>query len=83
MAKLIKATDKGATKRNAREELQQVIGTFLANREGGEIDRLREGILISTDDGDIVVKVILKKEEIEYTEEDILDTYHPEEEEGQ
>ena len=78
MARLIKATDK-TTKRNAREVLQQEIGIFLANREGGEIDRLREGILISTDDGDVVVKVILKKEEIEYMEEDILDTYFPEE----
>lgn len=78
MAKLIKATDK-TTSKNAREVLQEAIGTFLANREGGEVDRLREGILISTDDGDVVVKVILKKEEIEYTEEDILDTYLPDE----
>ena len=78
MAKLIKATDKKGAK-NSREILQEVIGTFLANREGGEIDRLREGILVATDDGDIVVKVILKKEEIEYMEEDILDTYFPEE----
>ncbi len=80
MAKLIKANDKGTGKRNAREELQQVIGIFLANREGGEVDRLREGILITTDDGDVVIKVILKKEEIEYTEEDVLDTYLPDEE---
>ena len=78
MAKLIKATDKKGAK-NSREILQEVIGTFLANREGGEIDRLREGILVATDDGDIVVKVILKKEEIEYMEEDILDTYFPDE----
>lgn len=80
MARLIKATDKGA-KRNARETMQEVIGTFLANREGGEIDRLREGILLSTEDGDVVIKVILKKEEVEYMEEDILDTYYPDEEE--
>ena len=78
MARLVKANTKGANK-NAREELQQVIGVFLANREGGEVDRLREGILVATDDGDIVVKVILKKEEIEYMEEDILDTYYPDE----
>ena len=78
MARLVKATDKKGTK-NAREVLQEVIGVFLANREGGEIDRLREGILVATDDGDIVVKVILKKEEIEYMEEDILDTYYPDE----
>ena len=80
MARLVKASDKGA-KRNAREEMQEVIGTFLANREGGEIDRLREGILLATDDGDLVIKVILKKEEVEYMEEDILDTYLPDEEE--
>ena len=78
MARLVKANTKGVNK-NAREELQQVIGVFLANREGGEIDRLREGILVATDDGDIVIKVILKKEEIEYMEEDILDTYFPDE----
>ena len=81
MAKLIRANDKGATKKNARDILMEVIGTFLANREGGEVDRLREGILITTDDGDVVVKIILKKEEIEYTEEDILDTYLPDEDE--
>ena len=78
MARLVKANTKGG-KRNAREELQQVIGVFLANKEGAEIDRLREGILVATDDGDIVIKVILKKEEIEYMEEDILDTYFPDE----
>ena len=81
MAKLVKATDKRAAK-NAREVLQEVIGTFLANREGGEIDRLREGILLATEDGDVIIKVILKKEEIEYMEEDILDTYFPDEQEG-
>lgn len=81
MAKLVKATDKRAAK-NAREVLQEVIGTFLANREGGEIDRLREGILLATEDGDVIIKVILKKEEIEYMEEDILDTYYPDEQEG-
>lgn len=80
MARLIKASDQ-KRKRNAREVMQEVIGTFLANREGGEVDRLREGILIGSDDGDLVIKVILKKEEIEYMEEDILDTYYPDEEE--
>ena len=78
MARLIKSTDGKVTK-NAREVLQQEIGLFLANREGTEIDRLREGILLGTDDGDVVIKVILKKEEIEYMEEDILDTYLPDE----
>ena len=80
MARLIKASDQ-KRKRNAREVMQEVIGTFLANREGGEVDRLREGILIGSEDGDLVIKVILKKEEIEYMEEDILDTYYPDEEE--
>ena len=78
MARLIKSTDRKGAK-NAREVLQQEIGIFLANREGAEIDRLREGILLGTDDGDVVIKVILKKEEIEYMEEDILDTYLPDE----
>lgn len=80
MAKLITNTETGATKRNARDVLNKVLGELLANREGKEIHRLREGILLETEDGDVVVKVILKKEEIEYTEEDILDTYLPDEE---
>lgn len=80
MAKLITNTETGATKRNARDVLNKVLGELLANREGEEIHRLREGILLETEDGDVVVKVILKKEEIEYTEEDILDTYLPDEE---
>lgn len=81
MAKLINTTT-GATTRNAREVIQKDIGTLIANMEGTEIHRLREGILIDTPDGDLVIKVILKKEEIEYMEEDILDTYEPDQVEG-
>lgn len=76
MARLIKSSEKSATT-NARGVIQKVLGELLANREGQEIHRLREGILVSTDEGDLVIKVILKKEEIEYTEEDILDTFMP------
>lgn len=76
MARLIKSSEKSATT-NARSVIQKVLGELLANREGQEIHRLREGILVSTDEGDLVIKVILKKEEIEYTEEDILDTFMP------
>ncbi len=79
MAKLVNSTE-GKKAANARTELQQQIGEFLANREGGPIDRLRDGILVVTDDGDVVVKVILKKTEIEFTEEDVLETYLPDEE---
>ena len=79
MAKLIRANDK-RTARNSREIMQEVIGTFLANREGEDVVRLREGIVIETEEGDLTIKVILKKEEIEYMEEDIMDTYFPDEE---
>lgn len=79
MAKLIRANDK-RTARNSREVMQEVIGTFLANREGEDVIRLREGIVIETEEGDLTIKVILKKEEIEYMEEDIMDTYFPDEE---
>lgn len=76
MAKMVNSE---STKKvmNAREEMQQLIGNFLANKEGTQIDRLRDGILVVTDDGDVVVKVILKKAEIEFTEEDVLETYDP------
>ena len=78
MAKLINATDQ-KTSANAREVLQKEIGALLANRQGMEVHRLREGILFESEEGDVVIKVILKKDEIEYTEEDILDTYSPDE----
>ena len=79
MAKMVNSEDKKKVT-NARQELQELIGVFLANKEGTPIDRLRDGILVVTDDGDVVVKVILKKTEIEFSEEDILETYHPDEE---
>lgn len=77
MAKIVSSEEGKKKTMNAREEMQNLIGVFLANREGGPVDRLRDGILIVTDDGDVVIKVILKKAEIEFTEEDILETYHP------
>lgn len=76
MAKKISAAE--ATKKvTERDKVQTLIGNFLADSRGEAVDRLREGILIATDEGDIIVKVIAKKEEIEFTEEDVLETYEP------
>lgn len=65
----------GKLKGNARRQIQQVIGEVFAAQTGEDIYRIRDGILIETEEGDVVVKVILKKEEIEFTVDDILDTY--------
>lgn len=62
-------------KGNARKQIQQVIGEVFAAKTGDDIYRLRDGILIETEEGDVVIKVILKKEEIEFSMDDVLDTY--------
>lgn len=82
MAKKIdKATS--SVKVTERDKIMADVGKFLANREGIEIDRLKEGILLTTEDGDVVVKVIAKKDEIQYTDDDVLETYVPDESEDE
>ena len=82
MAKKIdKATS--SVKVTERDKIMADVGKFLANREGIEIDRLKEGILLTTEDGDVVVKVIAKKNEIQYTDDDVLETYVPDESEDE
>ena len=82
MAKKLTGAEAKVKKVTERDKIQTAVGNFIANREGVEIDRLREGILISTSDGDVVIKVIAKKEEIQYTEDDVLETYVPDTAEG-
>lgn len=65
----------GKLKGNARKQIQQVIGEVFAAKTGDDIYRLRDGILIETEEGDVVIKVILKKDEIEFSMDDVLDTY--------
>lgn len=65
----------GKLKGNARKVIQETIGAVFAEQLEEDIYRLRDGILIETEEGDVVIKVVLKKEEIEFSLDDVLDTY--------
>lgn len=67
MGKLIKG--------DVRKQIHAQIGAMFAEQMGEDIYRTSEGIIIETAEGDVVVKAVLKKEEIVFTLDDVLDTY--------
>lgn len=74
MAKKLGKNEKVAT---VRDNLNTEIGTYFADKFGYEIDRIKEGILLTIDGQDVVIKVIQKKDEVQYDENDVLETYRP------
>lgn len=67
MGKLIKG--------DVRKQIHAQIGAMFAEQMGEDIYRTSEGIIIETAEGDVVIKAVLKKEEVVFTLDDVLDTY--------